>query len=194
MNFGEKLKKLRTEQNITQEELAAAIFVSRTLITKYETGAVLPSKENVEKIAIYFNKKFSDLIDQEQSAQLMLDYFKTSRNANKIASWIIISLSTVWSILIFLPIFSYERYVNPFPNTKVIEYSLMSNAFSKNNPMVLISLIVCIVNVILVLLSAFIAKRPKNQFVLRWIAYVFFIISLFIILFAFIVGISIGMA
>lgn len=44
MDFPEKLKELRKAKGITQEELAKAIFVSRTLITKYESGAVYPTK------------------------------------------------------------------------------------------------------------------------------------------------------
>ena len=46
MTFSEKLRKLRKEKGLTQEELARAVFVSRTLITKYESGAVYPTKEN----------------------------------------------------------------------------------------------------------------------------------------------------
>ena len=48
MRFPEKLKKLRKEKGLTQEELAKAIFVSRTLISKYENGSVYPTKDNAE--------------------------------------------------------------------------------------------------------------------------------------------------
>ncbi len=55
MNFAEKLKNLRKDNAVTQEELAKSIFASRTLITKYERGIVYPTKDNVEKLALYFN-------------------------------------------------------------------------------------------------------------------------------------------
>lgn len=38
MEFNEKLQKLRKEQNLTQEELAEKLFVSRTAISKWESG------------------------------------------------------------------------------------------------------------------------------------------------------------
>ena len=37
MTFGEKLKKLRTEAHLTQDELAEKLFVSRTAISKWES-------------------------------------------------------------------------------------------------------------------------------------------------------------
>lgn len=51
--FCDKLKAYRKQKNITQEELAKAIFVSRSLIAKYETGAAYPNKENLEKLALF---------------------------------------------------------------------------------------------------------------------------------------------
>lgn len=48
MNFPNKLRKARINRGLTQEELAKKIFVSRTLITKYESGDAIPTKENIE--------------------------------------------------------------------------------------------------------------------------------------------------
>ena len=55
--FCDKLKAYRKQKGITQEELARAIFVSRSLIAKYETGTAYPNKENLEKLALYFGVK-----------------------------------------------------------------------------------------------------------------------------------------
>lgn len=38
MDLSEKLQKLRKENNLTQEDLAKKLFVSRTAISKWETG------------------------------------------------------------------------------------------------------------------------------------------------------------
>lgn len=38
MEFNEKLQQLRTERNLTQEQLAEQLYVSRTAISKWESG------------------------------------------------------------------------------------------------------------------------------------------------------------
>ena len=38
MEFHEKLQELRKQKNLTQEQLAQALFVSRTAISKWESG------------------------------------------------------------------------------------------------------------------------------------------------------------
>ena len=49
--FGEKLKKLRTENRITQDELAEKLYVTRTAISKWETGKGYPSIDNLKASA-----------------------------------------------------------------------------------------------------------------------------------------------
>ena len=55
MEFNEKLQKLRKEQNLTQEELAEKLFVSRTAISKWESGRGYPSIDSLKVIAKYFH-------------------------------------------------------------------------------------------------------------------------------------------
>ena len=50
MEFHEKLQKLRKSRGFTQEELAEALFVSRTAISKWESGVVL--HEIIDKFII----------------------------------------------------------------------------------------------------------------------------------------------
>ena len=61
MKFSEKLKELRKEKGLTQKKLANKIYVSRTLITKYETGVVFPTRDNLEKLAEFFGIKAQEL-------------------------------------------------------------------------------------------------------------------------------------
>ena len=46
MEFNEKLIELRKHSNLTQEELAKSLFVSRTAISKWESGRGLPNIES----------------------------------------------------------------------------------------------------------------------------------------------------
>ena len=64
------MKKLRREHNMTQEQLAKAVGISRTMITEIENGNANPSVAGAKKIAavLGFNwvKFFED--DDEQEA------------------------------------------------------------------------------------------------------------------------------
>ena len=45
MEFNEKLQQLRTGKNLTQEQLAEQLYVSRTAISKWESGGVHLDKD-----------------------------------------------------------------------------------------------------------------------------------------------------
>lgn len=59
--FKTTIKVLRAEKNITQEELAKAVGVSRTTILEIERGTFNPSLKLSFKIAKYFDKKVDDI-------------------------------------------------------------------------------------------------------------------------------------
>lgn len=61
--FSLKLKKLRIQNKITQEQLAKKLGVARTTITNYETGESKPDIETLKKIAEYFNCTIDDLLN-----------------------------------------------------------------------------------------------------------------------------------
>lgn len=62
MEFKDKLKELRNNANLTQEELANQIFVSRTLVSKWESGERYPSAANLARLAILFQIPQEELI------------------------------------------------------------------------------------------------------------------------------------
>lgn len=53
--FGDRLKELREDKSLTQEDLAKILGLKRTTISSYETNLAFPSFEIAIKIANYFN-------------------------------------------------------------------------------------------------------------------------------------------
>ena len=54
MEFNEKLQELRKQKGLTQEELAEALYVSRTAISKWESGRGDPNSDSLKAISNYF--------------------------------------------------------------------------------------------------------------------------------------------
>ena len=62
MEFNEKLQELRKRRGLTQEELAEALYVSRTAVSKWESGRGYPSIDSLKAIAKYFSVTIDDLL------------------------------------------------------------------------------------------------------------------------------------
>lgn len=75
MNFGEKLKSLRIKNELSQEELAEKINVSRQAITKWENQNGMPDIENLKSIARIFDVTIDSLICDEEEIESTDDYF-----------------------------------------------------------------------------------------------------------------------
>ena len=65
MPFKDKLKSLRTKKNITQEQLAEQLHVSRSLIAKWENGRGYPDDETINAMATYFGVDKQYFVEDE---------------------------------------------------------------------------------------------------------------------------------
>ena len=65
MEFGEKLQELRKSRGLTQQELAEALYVSRTAISKWESGRGYPSIDSLKEISGFFSVSIDDLLSGE---------------------------------------------------------------------------------------------------------------------------------
>ena len=83
--FQRIFKKLREQKNMTQEELAKALGVSKSTIGMYERGDREPNFEKLEVIADYFNVNMSDLIDSKNTASEMLPASKIGVRSHTVA-------------------------------------------------------------------------------------------------------------
>ena len=66
MTFGKKIKKLRTDNGLTQDELAEKIYVTRTAISKWESGRGFPNIESLKAISKYFSVSLDELLSGEE--------------------------------------------------------------------------------------------------------------------------------
>ena len=64
INLGKKLKELRKSENLTQEQLAKNLNISRVNYTRYETNAVRPDFETIIKIADFYNISLDELFER----------------------------------------------------------------------------------------------------------------------------------
>ena len=67
MEFHEKLQELRKQKGLTQEELAQALFVSRTAISKWESGRGYPNIDSLKAIAKFYCVTIDELLSGEEA-------------------------------------------------------------------------------------------------------------------------------
>ena len=68
MNFGCKLKELRTGQKMTQQQLADRIGVAKSVVSYYESGDSYPSYDVLIRIAHVFHTSTDYLLDFEKES------------------------------------------------------------------------------------------------------------------------------
>jgi transcriptional regulator with XRE-family HTH domain len=103
MEFNEKLQELRKSKSLTQEELAEALFVSRTAISKWEQGRGYPSIDSLKEISRFFSVSIDDLICSEEIISAAADEKKEC--VKKYISLICNTLDIFLALLLFLPVF-----------------------------------------------------------------------------------------
>jgi transcriptional regulator with XRE-family HTH domain len=70
MEFNEKLQELRKQKNLTQEELAERLFVSRTAVSKWELGKGYPNIDTLKAISEFFNVTVDELLSGKEILNL----------------------------------------------------------------------------------------------------------------------------
>ena len=104
MEFNEKLQELRKQKGLTQEELAEKLYVSRTAISKWESGRGYPNIESLKAIA----KLFSVTVDELLSTDEMLTIAEedSKRKEKHFCDVIYGLLDICIAMLLFLPFFA----------------------------------------------------------------------------------------
>lgn len=103
MELNEKLLELRKQKGLTQAELAEILFVSRTAVSKWESGRGYPNIDSLKAIAKFFGITIDELLSGEE---LLTIAEEDSRNKeNRLRDLVFGSLDCSTAMLFFLPFF-----------------------------------------------------------------------------------------
>ena len=101
MTVGEKIVKLRKEQNLTQEQFADMLKVSRQSVSKWELDSTYPDTEKLIRISKIFNCSLDYLLkDEVEQMDINIAAANEAAKENKIRAGILTYLS-------FPPIFGW---------------------------------------------------------------------------------------
>ncbi|MGN0661277.1 MAG: helix-turn-helix domain-containing protein [Oscillospiraceae bacterium] len=128
MEFNEKLQELRKSRGLTQEELAEALYVSRTAISKWESGRGYPSIDSLKEISKFFSVTIDDLLSGEKLISLAEKENKSNiRNICDLLFGIVDLLSITLIILPLYPntIDGYIYSVNLFAYKQSTPFNLV---------------------------------------------------------------------
>lgn len=103
MEFHVKLQELRKRKGLTQEELAQALYVSRTAISKWESGRGYPNIDSLKALAVFFHISIDELLSGDE---LLTIAQKDSRQkTNQLSSLMYGFWDISLALLLFLPFF-----------------------------------------------------------------------------------------
>ena len=110
MEFNEKLQELRKNRGLTQEELAESLYVSRTAVSKWESGRGYPNIESLKEISKFFSVSIDELLSGEKL--LFIAEKENKTNIKNICELLFGAVDLFYVLLIFLPL--YPDTVNGF--------------------------------------------------------------------------------
>ena len=118
MEFNEKLQELRKNKGLTQEELAEALYVSRTAISKWESGRGYPSIDSLKEIAKYFSVTIDELLSSNEVLNIAEEDNKQREKRFRSLVFGLLDISVL--MFFFLPFFGQKA------NGVIQEVSLLS--------------------------------------------------------------------
>ena len=104
MDFSEKLQELRKQKSLTQEELAQKLYVSRTAVSKWESGRGYPNLDSLKDIAKFFSITIDELLSGNEILKIAENDIKRKQNSLLDLFFGLIDISAL--LLLFLPFFA----------------------------------------------------------------------------------------
>ena len=106
MEFNEKMQDLRKQKGLTQEELAERLYVSRTAVSKWESGRGYPSIESLKAIANFFSVSIDVLLSGDEVLTIAEEDQKEKETRFRDLVFGLLDCSA--ALLLFLPFFGQE--------------------------------------------------------------------------------------
>ena len=103
MEFNEKLQELRKQKGLTQEELAEYLYVSRTAISKWESGRGYPNIDSLKVIARFFEVTIDELLSGDELLTIAEE--DTKQKERTVRDLVFGLLDCGIALLLFLPFF-----------------------------------------------------------------------------------------
>ena len=103
MEFNEKLQVLRKQKGLTQEELAGELFVSRTAVSKWESGRGYPNIESLKAVSKFFGVTVDELLSCEELLTISEEDNRKKENHFRDLVFGLLDLGS--AMLLFLPFF-----------------------------------------------------------------------------------------
>ena len=118
MEFNEKLQELRKQKGLTQEELAQLLYVSRTAISKWESGRGYPNIDSLKAIAKFFSITIDELLSGDEL--LTIAEADNRQKEMHLRDLVFGLLDCSITMVFFLPFFGQKQ------NEMILEVSLLS--------------------------------------------------------------------
>jgi len=173
MELCKKIRKIRNDNKLTQEQFAEKMLVSRTAVSKWENGTCYPSIDSLK----YMSKIFNVSLDKLLSSEEILEIAKTENQSNisKYNSLLFCLLDIVRIIFIFLPLYSYKT------NDFVYSVSLF-NSNDLGTTLKIIFMLIFIIFLVLGIVELIFNFKGNNRLINK-ISMFLDIISIFVLLF-----------
>ena len=106
MELNEKIQELRKAKGMTQEELAQVLHVSRTAVSKWESGRGYPSIDSLKAIAAFFSVTIDDLLSCNEILTVAEEDQKQKESQSGDLMFGLLDLSA--ALLFLLPLFGHR--------------------------------------------------------------------------------------
>lgn len=126
MDFSEKLQTLRRDRHWTQEQLAEPLFVSRSAVSKWESGRGTPSIDSLKTISKVFSVSIDDLLSGEELITIAEN--ESKEKTRSIRTTVFGVLDGMAALILFLPLFGQqgETMIEMVPLLSLVKASIFT--------------------------------------------------------------------